>query len=655
MSQEDEIKQSLDLIQKAVIALDKKIELQSRRIEMLEQQKDAGVVLGNSSESNLQAAQSISQTDASYQNKLKQAWQENTAPIDDLKNSGIEISKSSSDSLEENIGGKLFMKIGMAALFLGISFFLKYAFDNNWIGETGRVMIGIFIGLIMLSIGEKTIRKYVNYGQMITGGGIAVLYLSIFSAYNFYHLIGSGGAFFAMIIVTGIGIALSLRYDALALMMAAILGGFLTPIMASSGENNQIGLLLYVVLLDLAILTVSIFKKWRAVNVAGFVGTIILFSAWAEKYYTKYDLSTTMLFLTIFFLIYSISSLIYNLVQKEKSTGFEQMLTLFSGVVYFSSSYGILDDRYHTFMGFFAIVLAIYYFLWAYLVRTITPEDENLHGFLAFLTVGFVTIAIPIQFKQNVITIAWAIEAALLLIIGTKLRRNAIIFFAITVFGFSILRYLFIDISSYGQVIGVIFNKAFFTAVAIIIAAYLMSYVAAAFADSDEKSAVNRKVLIAMFVIVANLVTIFAISREIMTSYERQISQIYKSQNQSLPNGYYGSASYGNKYDDYYSSSSYKNQQAQIVKLQNKSSITLSIFWLVYAIILLTIGVVGKYKGVRVGGLALLILAILKLFFVDLWSLGTLYRIISSISLGVVLMAISFVYQKYKDAIKEII
>jgi hypothetical protein len=182
-----------------------------------------------------------------------------------------------------------------------------------------------------------------------------------------------------------------------------------------------------------------------------------------------------------------------------------------------------------------------------------------------------------------------------------------------------------------------------------------MAYISSVFADDRENSTINKKSLIATFVLIANLLTIFAISREILTSYQRDIDNVY-AQERNISSGYQDSGSVS-KYGQsgYYSSLQYKSSQATIVSLENKSSISLSIFWLIYAIGLLAVGVIGKYKSVRIGGLALLILAILKLFFVDLWSLGTLYRIISSISLGVVLMAISFVYQKYKGVIKEII
>jgi len=654
MSQEDEIKQGLDLIQQAVLALDKKIEAQGKRIEQLEFQSSANAYTENQQEKKASFDVPLPPPIASPTlGKTEKSWMESPKSNVEFSRDDKNAKFENENSLEENIGGAWFMRIGITALVLGISFFLKYAFDNDWIGETGRVMIGILIGLGMLSIGEKTIRKYASYGQMISGAGIAVLYLSIFSAFNYYHLINSFVAFFAMIIITAVGIMLSLRYDAISLMMVATIGGFTTPLMASTGQNNQFGLLSYITLLNIAILVVAVFKKWRAINVIGFIGTVIIFSAWGEKFYTAQDLNSTMFFLTLFFFIYSISSLIYNLLKKEPSTGVEQLLTLFSAVIYFAVSYVLLNKEYHVFIGFFAIVLAIYYFIWAFTVRNFTPNDENLYGFLAFLTVGFVTLALPLQFEQNIITIGWAIEAVLLMLIGMKLKKNPIIIFSIVVSALTLFRYLIFDITKYDKFTIAVFNSAFFTAIMLVAASYLISYIIKKFSD-EGNLAISGKSIIALFLIMANFITIFAVSREIVAFYNRDIDAIYVQQDAMSRNSNNFSAG-GSSRADSRDSSSYKLNQDKIKKIRNKSSISLSLFWLMYAIALLAFGVIGRYKAVRVGGLALLLLAILKLFFVDLWSLGTLYRIISSMSLGIVLLSISFVYQKYKAAIKEII
>lgn len=561
---------------------------------------------------------------------------------------------SSQVNLEENIGGKWFARIGIMALVLGISFFLKYAFDNNWIGPVGRVAIGIISGVVLLGLGEKFIRKYSVYGQILSGGGIAVLYLSIFAAFDFYQLIGQIPAFFMMILITSVGIILSVRYDAISLIIVSTLGGFATPFLISTGKNNEIGLFSYILLLDLAVLAVSVFKKWRELNIIGFFGTVLVFSAWSARFYREDEMFVTMLFLTLFFVVYSVSSLIYNLVKNENSSGVEQILTLMAGTVYFGASYAILNSEYHAFMGFFALILAIYYFLWAYAVRALTPTDENLYNFLAFLTIGFITLAIPLQFDGKLIAVGWAIEALALLLLGIKTRQSAIKAFGVIIFGLAAMRMIFID-SEHGKNDIAFFNGVMLAYLVVIVAAYLSAYISRMFLEEGENknNFLALKQLISMFLITANFLTIYSISREIVYSYDQeieiaqnQVEKLYMDQNRIGRSSYQFDSSYREKE---------KSLNDEIKKIENKSSVFLSLFWLFYGIILMIIGFFARIKGVRIGGMLLFMLAILKLFFYDLWSLGTLYRIISSISLGVVLLAISFAYQKYKDKIKEII
>ncbi len=634
--------EKLDDIMNALKVLNEKIEKQGERIEQLEiiSSQDG---ISQASEANVV---SMPPPPPVPENKLTQEWATNVSA-----KTGVSEEKS---NLEENIGGTWFARIGITSLVLGVSFLLKYAFDNNWIGETGRVMIGIVIGLILLGLGEKYIRKYFVYGQIITGGGIAVLYLSIFAAFNFYHLIGQLPAFLMMMLITAVGIVLSLRYDAISLIIVSIIGGFVTPILVSTGENNQIGLLSYILLLDVAILIVSVFKKWRELNFIGFIGTVILFGSWAGEFYTTKDLGMTMFFLTAFFIVYSISSLIYNLVKKEKSSQTEQMLTLFSATAYFGASYALLNGDYHPFMGFFSLILAVYYFLWAYLVKAVTPEDENLYNFLAFLTVGFITLAIPLQFEKNVISIGWLIEAIILIYLGIKTQGKEIKIFGMVVFVLALLRLFALD-STYAKDGSMIMNRVFLTFIFAVIISYVAAYLFKLISVGDEeKDYAQSRQITAILLVVANFLTIYAISREISFYYEKQITEIRIRQEKVRVDAraLNSAGSYNKKYNiDYNDDGTYK----EIQKIGNRNSVALSIFWLIYSIILLVVGIVGKHKGVRVGGLILLSVAILKLFFYDLWSLGTLYRIISSISLGVVLLSISFAYQKYKDKIKEII
>ncbi len=614
-----------DDIMRALDTLNEKIEKQEERLKKLE------------------SSLSIQKEDALY----FETKQENIPISQPPASEYIPKQEKRGTSLEENIGGKWFARIGISALILGISFFLKYAFDNNWVSPTGRVLIGILIGTILLGLGGALVRKYFVYGQVISGGGIAVLYLSIFAAFDFYGIISQMPAFLLMIMITAVGIFLSLRYNAISLFLVSILGGFSTPFLISTGENNEIALFSYILLLDIAILVISAFRNWKQVNVVGFLGTVFIFAGWADRFYVKEELIITMVFLSLFFLTFSFSSLVFNLLKKEKSSGVEQILTLFSAIAYFSASYAIMDADYHFFMGFFSIILAVYYFSWAYLIRNVVNEDKDLYNFLTFLAASFITLFIPIQFDGNTITIGWILEAILLILVGIKVKKDSLKSFGVAVFLFAIMKLLLTVLDSgFKENDLVIFNKIFFTFFLAIAVSYLAGYLFKKVVSENEKSAfADARQLMVMFIIAANFLTIFAISREIVFYFKSEKIVIERSIASEKDN-------YQNKVFDNYSTN--KNIRAKIEKIENKSSVYLSLFWLFYGIILMIVGIVGRYKGTRVGGIVLFALAILKLFFNDLWNLGTFYRIISSISLGIVLLVISFAYQKYKYKIREI-
>lgn len=556
---------------------------------------------------------------------------------------------NSGSSLEENIGAKWFARVGIIVLLLGISFFLKYAFDNNWVPPAARVLIGVAVGGVLLALGEKARAKYFAYSQLLSGGGLSVLYLSLYAAYDFYGLITQGAAFVAMSLITAAGIGLSIRLDARALAIMSVLGGVLTPYLVSSGHNNQVVLFTYLIVLDIGVLVASVFKHWRSIHYVSLAGTFLLFGGWYDRYYDVTQLKSTFFFLTVFFLIYSIALVIYNLLEKKKSGGPEQVMTLVLGAIYFSFSYGLLDPSYHKLMGLFAITLAAYYYIGAYLVRIKTPEDDALYSFLAFMSASAASLAIPLQFEQATITIGWALEAALLFFLAARLGKRNIAAFGLAIYVLALSRYLFVDISRTPLVVTPVINKAFLAACFLMATSVTSAWAFHKSTLVPEKADdwFNRKHFIVAFVLAANFLAFFAGNRE--------ITHYYNGKSQVARDAYYKVQRLGQPNADYKARLVQSDElNKQLKRYQSRSSIGLSLFWILHAIIILSAGFVINSKGLRVGGLVLLLLAILKLFFYDLWNLGTLYRIISTMTLGIVLLTISFIYQKYKDKLMQI-
>ena len=205
------------------------------------------------------------------------------------------------ESLESRIGGRWLLYIGTAALVIGIGFFVKYAFDNDWIGETGRVLIGAAIGLAMILGGHRIARRgYPLYGQIVAGGGFAALYISVFAALAFYGLIGRPAAFGLMVLVTA-GAALAAdAHRSLGLALFAAAGGFLTPFLVGGDENAQIVLLSYDAILAIGTMVMASRRNWPILNVVSYAFVLGTFASWADSYYTPAQWVPTQVFLTIF-------------------------------------------------------------------------------------------------------------------------------------------------------------------------------------------------------------------------------------------------------------------------------------------------------------------------------------------------------------------
>lgn len=190
-----------------------------------------------------------------------------------------------SGGLEEAIGGRLMLWVGTIVLVLGVAFFLKYAFDNDWITESMRVGLGIVAGLGLTFAGDRFARRgYRAYGQVLAGGGLAALFLSIYAAFSYYELIGQTSAFLWLVVVTAGAAWLADRQKALGLAVMAVGGGFATPFLVGSGHDAQITLFSYDAILVCGTLFLARRHDWPILNALSFLLTWFTIAAWASEY-----------------------------------------------------------------------------------------------------------------------------------------------------------------------------------------------------------------------------------------------------------------------------------------------------------------------------------------------------------------------------------
>ena len=208
------------------------------------------------------------------------------------------------DDLEARVGGRWLLYVGIATLLIGVSFFLKYAFENQWIDERGRVAFGVLAGLALITAGWRMARQLPAFGLALTGTGLATLYLSIYAALDFYALISAGTAFVLMGAITVLATVLADRAGAQALAMIAAAGGYGTPFLITSADPSAPLLFSYDLLLGAGVLVLTQRHRWLALPVLAYLLTVTTIIAWADAHYTASQWAVVLGFLTAFCVLF---------------------------------------------------------------------------------------------------------------------------------------------------------------------------------------------------------------------------------------------------------------------------------------------------------------------------------------------------------------
>src|SRR6266536_1379490 len=191
---------------------------------------------------------------------------------------------------EQFMGAKMFAWIGGFALFLGVAFFVKYSFEHNLIPPELRVAIG-FLTVIALVVGGVSLKRKENVvtAQTLCATGILILYAVTFACRSFYHFafFGLVPTFLLMTLITAVAFLLAVRLNANAVAILGMAGGFLTPILLSTRQDNPFGLFGYIALLDIGLLMVARRKQWSALPILGAIGTVLMQIGWVTQFFLR--------------------------------------------------------------------------------------------------------------------------------------------------------------------------------------------------------------------------------------------------------------------------------------------------------------------------------------------------------------------------------
>jgi uncharacterized membrane protein len=591
------------------------------------------------------------------------------------------------DHLETTIGLNWINRIAVVTLLLGAAFLFKYGVDNDWFGPGVRVALGIAAGVISLLAGDRVSRRgQTVFAQGVIGLGLALLYLSIYAAAILYQLIPQSLAFIAMAGVTGGAVGLAVLYNSQAIAVLALVGGYLTPPALSSGEDHPWIVFSYVFLLNLGTLLLARMRRWRALEPIAAAATIILCAGWLSRWLSDADRPVATVFAFAFFAQFSVATLseiwaVFQLcasialavIWREQGHFVWWNLALVAGglgnayrrswtvapiwtlgcfwlpfwlwyspvapaeamfaaisaaflmffawalwrapdqapglgliaanaAIYYAASYTLLNPAHHQYMGLLAAAVGGVHLL---LARHFEVSSDGRTLTLG-VAIAFVTLAVPIQFAGFRVTIAWALEGAVLAWLSARSRNYWLRAGCWSVLTLAIFRLLVLDAFLYSQSseYSTLLNARFLTFAVSTAALWLSAKFLAPATDA------------AVAYIAGHAVFLFGLSLEIGGWVGRNVV----TEDQS---------------------------GVQIIAI--------SVMLTIYAVVLVVIGVKVEAAIHRMLGLALVVLVVAKLYLVDVWVLGRLFRITAFLALGVLLLALSYLYSRLRPVLDRLL
>ena len=318
-------------------------------------------------------------------------------------------------------GGNLVAKLGLLILFIGVSFLLKYTAARVSVPIELRLAGIVLADIALLAWGWRIRLSRPTISLPVQGAALAVLMLVTFGAFRLYQLIPGGLAFALLLVLTVFTCLLAVLQDAMWLAIFGIVGGFATPILASSGGGSHIGLFSYYALLNAGVLFLALYRSWRPLNLLGFAFTFVIGTTWGVLRYTPENYLSVQLFLLLFFAFYVSIPLAYARQQSVKLKNYVDGTLVFgTPMAGFGLQFSLVKDI-HFGVAFSALALGLFYISLATVLRRRPTLALLSDAFLA-LGVVFGTLAIPFALDGRWTSAAWALEGAGIVWIG--LRQN---------------------------------------------------------------------------------------------------------------------------------------------------------------------------------------------------------------------------------------
>jgi len=513
---------------------------------------------------------------------------------------------------ETFIGQKAFGWLAVILFLFSATFFLRYAYQNNWIGPVGRVAIGELVGAGLVIAGCRyLLAGWRRFSNMLISTGIVVIYLATYSAFGFYNLLSQqhAGIFLAILILESMIVAVLCRSAVIGLV--SVIGGLMTPLLMQADHDTYASFFTYLAALNFGVVVALCVQRWRAVGSVAFGGTQFLFWMWYDGNYHPEKFAWALGFQVVMFVLYFAQCLVVARSQNRTADYEDLGRFVVNGILGFIAIRVLTLESWSDWIGTVALLMATVYAVAGKLILTWRPNDHRLLLTSLAVSVGFVAWAIPVQADARWIALGWAMMAMALWMFGLRVSSRILRLMAATLACLAVGRLLLFDLPLYVRDPFIpIFNRTAFPSLTV------AGLVLAAVWKSDRylpRLSSSERFCVGVAAVCGTTLLWVLLSLEC--------------------HGYFVSRSmFGGDVDLW----------------RWRAQLALTVFWTVFATVLLCLGFKFERSRLRWFAMVLFGVTVLKLFVVDMANVQQIYRIVAFFILAMVLGLVARSYQRFK-------
>ncbi|HNX35147.1 MAG TPA: DUF2339 domain-containing protein [Kiritimatiellia bacterium] len=497
------------------------------------------------------------------------------------------------------------LRVGIVVVLAGVAFFLKYSIEKGLMGPLGRVALSLAAGIGLIVLGVRLLfKKYHLLGQGLAGAGFVMLYFAFYAASGMYHLMPNGAAFAMMVCVTAAAGVLSVYYQSLLIALLGVVGGYATPVMIGSSGGNAYFFYAYVLLLGAGVLGISLARRWPLLNVLGMLASYGLAFLYCGRHHLAAELLKDLVFLSAVHLLYLFSVIVIHLRKRIKTGVFEWTAIFLNAGIYWAWAFLLFKPAFgKEGTGLVSLAVSAVYVALVYASLKRDLMDKAVMSLFVGLAAVFLAMSPMLMLTGEWLTAAWCLQALAMFWLSHRTGQTFLGKAAVVLFALACVHGMAMDLERmYGRLHPwALKGAAFWKAAGLRLLTYgvLPVTLTAAWRIAREHRQAAK-------VLALVLVQVWLY----LTLESGVIARVYAP-------GF------------------------------REGAVTL--VWTLFAFALLFAGIRARGKWLRWCGLGLFALAVAKLLASDLDGLGTLYRIIAFISVGVLLVLGSFVYLKYRS------